>query len=446
MRNVSSSSFIPLLAFVFLFNPPFNKKPFNIFSDQRILATTAPNKQRSKTETRGEDWPRFLGPRSDSTSKEKGLIQSWPPEGPPVIWSRELGPSYSAPVTSRGRLILFHRLGREEVLECLDAETGTQIWKQSYPTSFIDQYGYNNGPRSSPTIHLDRVYSLGAEGKLSCLDLDTGKIYWQRWINRDFQIPQNFFGVGGAPVIDGELIFLNTGARNGAGVIAVDKNTGETIWKTGNDGPSYSTPVIRTVHDVRIAIFFTREGLLAVETQSGNERYRYPFRSKNHYSVNVASPVVIDSHVFLSATYNTGAVLLKLEPTGLREIWKDRLAMQNHWATSIYHNGYLYGMDGRHESRSNFRCIEFMTGKIQWTADEGLGRSAFIMADNHLIALGERGHLALIQANPNRYIEKARVRVLNYPCWTPPILSHGLLYVRNENRIVCLSLRKKSAP
>ena len=191
-------------------------------------------------------------------------------------------------------------------------------------------------------------------------------------------------------------------------------------------------------------LFFSpRDGLLAVEARSGEERYRYPFRSRNHYSVNVASPVVVDDHVFLSATYNTGAVLLKLEPAGLKEIWRDRLAMQNHWATSIYHEGYLYGMDGRHETGSNFRCIEFMTGKMRWTADEGLGRSAFIMVEGHLIALGERGYLALIEANPDRYIEKARVRVLDYPCWTPPVLSHGLLYVRNETRLVCLNLRRK---
>ena len=394
-------------------------------------------------EDSGEDWPNFLGPRQDSISGEKGLIQSWPREGPPVVWSRELGPSYSGPVTSQGRLVLFHRVGMEEVVLCVDSGTGEEIWKKSYPTRYVDQFGYNGGPRSSPTIYLNRVYTYGAEGKLTCLDFRTGELLWQRWINRDYQVPQNFFGVGGAPVIDSELLFLNTGGPDGAGITAVNRNTGKTVWKASSDGASYSTPAVRTINGERLVIFFTREGLLAVEAHSGQERYRYPFRSRNHYSVNVASPVVVDDYVFLSATYNTGAVLLRLEPARLKEIWRDRLAMQNHWATSIYHQGYLYGMDGRHETGSNFRCIEFMTGKVRWTADEGLGRSAFIMAEDHLIALGERGDLALIEANPDRYVEKARVRVLDYPCWTPPILSHGLLYVRNETRLVCLNLRGK---
>jgi len=117
--------------------------------------------------------------------------------------------------------------------------------------------------------------------------------------------------------------------------------------------------------------------------------------------------------------------------------------MQNHWATSVYHQGNLYGMDGRHEYGSNFRCIELSTGKVRWTADQGLGRASFLMADGHLVALGERGELALVEVNPERYLAKARVKVLEYPCWTPPVLSHGLLYLRNENQLACLDLREK---
>ena len=391
----------------------------------------------------GEDWPNFLGPHFNATSRETGLLKSWPPGGPPVLWSRQLGASYSAPVTSRGHLVLFHRLGMEEVVECVDARTGVRIWKQSYPSTYVDQFGYNNGPRSSPTIDGSRVYTFGAEGKLTSLDFETGRILWQRWINQEYGVQQNFFGVGTAAIVEGDLILLNAGGPDGAGVIAFDKNTGDTVWKTSNEGASYSTPVVRTINRQRLAIVFARGGLLAVEVQSGQERYRYPFSSRNYYSVNAASPVVVEDYVFLSATYNTGAVLLKLKSGGLKKIWKDRLAMQNHWATSIYHGGYLYGMDGRHERSSNFRCIEFMTGKVRWTADRGLGRAAFIMADGHLIALGERGHLALIEVNPDSYGETARAQVLRYPCWTPPVLSHGLLYVRNETRLICLDLRVK---
>ena len=390
----------------------------------------------------GEDWPRFLGPRGNSTSMETGLLKRWPDEGPPKIWQRDLGRSFSPPVTSAGRLIIFHRVQAYEIVECLDSRTGHPLWEQKYPTGYQDRYGYNNGPRSSPAIDGEYVYTFGAEGKLACLDLSNGRILWQRWINRDYKVPQNFFGVGGSPVIEGNRILLNAGG-SGAGVLAVDKTSGETLWTTGDDEASYSTPTVTDLDGRRVAMFFTRNGFLAVDVTDGHELFRYPFRSRSHESVNAATPVVVGKHVFLSATYNTGAVLLKLNSQGIEEIWKDRLAMQNHWSTSIYKNGFLFGVDGRHEGGANFRSINFLTGKVRWKADLDLGRSGFILAEEHLIILGERGLLALVELNQDSYQEKARAQVLQYPCWTPPILSQGLLYLRNETRLVCLDLKGK---
>lgn len=398
-------------------------------------------KSSTALERKGEDWPRFLGPRGDGTSIERGLLKSLPPAAPPLLWSYSLGASFSPPVTSRGRLIIFHREGMEEVLECLDSSTGTRIWKQTYPTSYRDRYGYNNGPRSSPTIVGNRVYAFGAEGKLSCLDFEDGKIIWQRWINQDFKVEENFFGVGSAPVVDGSMILLNVGG-SGAGVVAIDRNSGKTIWKTSDQSASYSTPLVATVNNERLALFFTREGLLAVEAASGREVYRYPFRSRSYESVNAAKPVLVGNHVFLSATYNTGSVLLKLDPGQPREIWKSRSAMQNHWATSIHHQGNLYGVSGRHESGADIRCVDFKTGAVRWKAQPPLGRAGFILADGYFIAMGERGDLILIEVDPERYIEKGRVRLLTYPCWAPPVLSHGLLYLRNETKLLCLDLRE----
>lgn len=391
----------------------------------------------------GEDWPAFLGPRHDGTSAESGLAKSWPAAGPPVVWKRQVGDAYSAPVTAAGKLIVFHRVKDEEVVECLDAATGAPKWRHAYPTAYEDRYGYNGGPRCSPAIDGDRVYTYGAEGVLTCLKLDTGDPVWQRPVNKEHNVPQGFFGAGSAPVIDGDRILLNLGGPEKAGVAAFDKMTGKTLWTASNDGASYSTPQVRTIGGKRLGIFFTQAGLLVLDAADGTERYRSPFRSKLFESVNAASPVVLDDYVFLSATYGTGAALFKLEPGGLKVVWKDEDAMQNHWATSIYKDGFLYGMDGRHESGSNFRCIDFKTGEVKWTTDQGLGRASFVMADGHLIALGERGDLALIEVNPEKYSEKSRFQPLRYPCWTPPILSHGVLYIRNENTLIALDVKAK---
>jgi outer membrane protein assembly factor BamB len=389
----------------------------------------------------GEDWPRFLGPQQDGTSRETGLARLWPASGPPRIWAREVGSAYAAPVVSRGRLIVFHRVGDRELLDCLDAATGAPLWSHGYPTAYEDRYGYNNGPRASPAIDGDRVYALGAEGVLTCLDLASGRLVWQRAVNRDFRVPQGFFGAGTAPVVESGRVLVNAGGLDGAGIVAFDAGDGRTLWQAGSDGASYSTPVVRTIGGKRLAVFFTQAGLVVLDPASGAELHRFPFRSRAYESVNAASPLVVGDLVFLSATYNTGAVLLRLVPGRLETVWRSRDAMQNHWATSIHRDGFVYGTDGRHESGANLRCIELLTGRVCWTSDRGLGRASFLMAEGNLVVLGERGDLALVEVNPERYVEKARARVLHYPCWTPPVLAHGRLYLRNENRIVCLDLR-----
>ena len=351
---------------------------------------------------------------------------------------------------SNGKLILFHRVGDEEVIECVDALDGSKVfWQDKYPTTYQDRYRYNGGPRSSATINENRVYAFGAQGVLTCVDFETGARLWQRNLNTDYEAEEGFFGVGTAPVIEGDLLLLNVGGANGAGVVAVNKLTGETAWKTSDDSASYSTPIVKTVNGERLAIFYTGEGLLVLEPETGKERYTYPFRSTIRESAIAASPVLIDDVVFLSATYNIGAVALQLTPDGLKEIWKNPKSLQTHWATSVFLDGKLYGLHGRHQGNAHFRCIDFATGELVWEAPDDygrnnhprLGRASFIMAEGHIIALGENGSLALIEVNPERYTEKTRAQLLKGPVYTPPVLAQGLLYIRNEYKIICLDLR-----
>ncbi|HIA47256.1 MAG TPA: alcohol dehydrogenase [Candidatus Hydrogenedentes bacterium] len=389
----------------------------------------------------GEDWPRFLGPRRDGTSSETGFLTEWSEDGPPVLWERHIGEGYGAPVISKGKLIFFHRIDDHEVIECVNAEDASQVfWTQRYPTTYVDDYGSNNGPRSSPTIDGEHVYTYGAQGMLTCVDFQTGSVLWQRQVNKEYRVHKGFFGAGSAPVIDDNLLLLNVGGP-GAGIVAFDKISGETVWKTSDDEASYSTPIIATVHGERLALFHTADGFLAVETKTGKVQYRYPFRSPAAASAIAATPVLLDDIVFLSGSYQIGAVALKLTPDGLQEVWRSPTAMQSHWATSVYHEGYLYGVTGRHEQGSKLRCIEFLTGKVVWTADRGISRASYVMAAGYLIAVGERGEFALIKVTPEGYTEKSRAKVMRYQVRTPPVLSHGLVYIRSERKLKCLDLR-----
>lgn len=396
----------------------------------------------SPTFETGHDWPNFLGPDRNGISADTNLLSNWPEEGPPLVWEREIGEGYGAPVIADGKLIFFHRVGDNEVVACVSAVDGSDvIWTQSYPTRYRSQYGDGGGPRSSATIDGDRVYTFGAEGVLTCLDFGNGNIVWQREVNKQYKVSRGFFGAGSAPVIEGDLLFLNVGG-SGAGVVAFDTSTGDAVWQITNDKASYSTPIVATIHGERLAIFHSRNGLLILEPKTGTLLHSYPFQSPMNASAIAATPLVIDDTIFLSAAYGVGSVALRITPDGLEEVWKSLSAMQNHWATSIYHEGYLYGVNGRHEGGSKLRCIDFETGEVQWDAGRNLIRVTMIMADGRLIAVTERGELGLLEVNPKEYKEIATARVMPARVRTPPVLAQGLLYLRSDRQLKCFNLRQ----
>ncbi len=230
------------------------------------------------------------------------------------------GTGYSSPAVAGERLVYLHRVGNEEIVECLHSETGARYWKFSYPTQFSDRYGYNNGPRASPVIDGDRVYTIGAEGKLHCLKLETGQLYWKRDIAGEFKVPQDFFGVASTPLIEGDALIVNVGAPGGPCVAAFDKRTGKMLWGAGDLwGASYASPVPAVLHGKRRLLVFAggesqppTGGLLSIDPVTGAIDFQFPWRSRSYESVNASCPVAIGNQVFVSASYKTGGALLDL--------------------------------------------------------------------------------------------------------------------------------------
>lgn len=428
----------------------------------------------------GEDWPQFLGPRANATSSETGLLEKWGAKGPPLLWSKAIGTGYSAPSILGNQLVLHHRLGDEEIVECFDAPTGRPIWRYAYPSRFVDPYGYNNGPRCSPLLTPDFCYTFGAEGKLVCLDFKTGKLVWQRDTAKDWDIPPAFFGVGSSPVLEGNILIVMVGGQPNSGMVGFDAKTGKTLWEsvgernwqgvpmTGWPGErvvewvrhekqaSYATPVLTTIHDQRRAFCLMRQGLVCLDPNTGAVDFSFWFRSRANDSVNAANPVVVDDRVFISgAYYRVGSVLLKVRPDMKRvdEVWRGT-ALEIHWTTPVYHDGYLYAFSGRNEPDARFRCVEFKTGDIMWDREESwrhsvdppnvYGRGSLILADGKLIVFGEAGLLGMFKVSPQQPEEICRFQVpqLSYPCWAGPVLSRKRLYLRSEDRLICFDLAR----
>jgi outer membrane protein assembly factor BamB len=387
------------------------------------------------------DWPQFLGPQRNGTVPEKDLTLPWPAGGPRLLWRCPVGEGYSGPVVVGGRLILFHRLGGEEVVEAMTADRGQRLWRFAYPCDYEDDFGVGNGPRATPLVAGRRVYTLGVTGWLHCLDLEDGRLLWKRDLVRDYAVPQNFFGVGSSPVLAGSRLLLNLGGKE-AGILALEADSGKEVWRATRDGASYASPLLASLAGRPTAVFFTRQGVVLLDPDSGAVRYQRRWRSRSQASVNAASPVVVGDLVFVSACYETGALLLRVRPQGVEEVWHSDAALSCHYNTPIYYRGHLYGIDGRQESGARLRCLELASGKVRWTRED-FGCASLLLVGDKLLALTERGDLVAIQATPAGYQELARAAILQAPpCRAEPALANGRLYARDRQHLACWDLRR----
>jgi outer membrane protein assembly factor BamB len=399
------------------------------------------------------DWHRFLGPDGDGSSPETGIIKPWPKAGLKKLWECPLGTGYSPPSVAGGKLYTFDRVGDDNRLECRDARTGKLAWTSKTATNYVDSYGYDPGPRACPVIDGDRVYAYAADGVLACVNAATGKEVWKLDLSAKYHAHQNFFGVGSAPLVHGDLLLVAVGGSppgrqpfefketkgNGSAVVALEKLTGVEKWRVSDELASYTTPVVRTIGGKPTGLYFARGGLLGFDPANGKELFQKPYRSKLTESVNAANPVVVGDEVLLSECYENGSTLLKISGGKVTTVWADGTreredrALASHWCTPIYADGFVYGCDGRNANDAELRCVEWATGTVKWV-ERRTTRCTLLKVDGHLISLGEQGELRLIKLNPAKYDEVSRWEVpgLGYPAWAPPVLSNGVLYVRGK--------------
>jgi len=390
------------------------------------------------------DWPQFLGPTRNGVYTGADLAESWPSKGPPVIWQRAVGHGFSGPAVADGKLILFQRRSDNEEIQCLDARTGSPIWNFDYPTRYQDEFGFDDGPRATPTIAEQRVYTFGAEGMLHCLELGSGKKIWSADIKSQFQAPNGFFGMACSPLVEGSALLINVGGPKGAGIVAFDKSTGKVLWKASDDEASYSSPVAATIAGERLALFFTRNGFVAIDPVRGSIRFQCPWHSRSRTSVNAATPLVMGDSVFVSASYGTGAMLLHSQGKEFEKVWSGDDLLSNHYATSVERNGLLYGIHGRTDPgfspRPSLRCVDLKKRTVCWEA-QSVGAASIMLAGDQLLILTEKGELVQAAATPEFFKPKCRAQILDSQVRAFPALANGLFYARSKDQLVCLDLR-----
>ncbi len=386
-----------------------------------------------------QDWPQWLGPDRDGQYSGPALRTDWPDGGPAELWRRPAGEGFAGPVVAGERLLLFHRLDGREVLEALDAASGRPLWRHDAPTAYRDDFGFDEGPRSVPVVAGGRIFTFGAQGRLSAVSLETGDPLWEVDTAERFGVRKGFFGAAGSPLVEGGRVITNIGGDD-AGIVAFDAESGAVLWTATSHEASYSSGVAADIGGVRQAIFLTRAGLVGLDPATGAIRFEQTWRSRLRASVNAATPLVIGDLIFASASYGTGAVVYQAEGPELTALWSSDDALSNHYATSVHHDGYLYGFHGRQEYGPSFRAVELRTGAVQWSEDRFMAGSVTLAGDR-LVIVRESGELVIAAAAPDAFTPLARAQILPPVVRAYPALAGGLLYVRNGDTLVCVDLR-----
>jgi outer membrane protein assembly factor BamB len=393
-----------------------------------------------------DDWPQWRGPRREGVSAESDLLTAWPPGGPPVLWRVKGGEGYSSLAVADGRVTTLVQDGNGEAVVCWDADTGRELWRFPYPARYTT--GNGSGPRSTPTVDGDRVYTVGATGLFHCLEAATGKQLWEHDLLRETGAANLQWGVSFSPLVHGDLVITNPGGKGGRSVVAFDKQDGKRVWQALDNPAGYSSPIAVTAGGIPQVIVFTGDALVSLAPDDGQLYWSYPWTTS--FGVNAATPIFFRArsgertldYLFISSGYGKGCAVLKVVLEGgracVRMVYENN-RMRNHFSSSVRVGDHFYGLD-----EDRLTCMEVRTGKVAWQ-ERGFGKGALIAAGRHLLVLGETGTLALVEAAPDAYRELARFEVFEGRCWTAPALAHGRLYLRDEKEVVCLDLRKKSS-
>jgi outer membrane protein assembly factor BamB len=401
-----------------------------------------------------DDWPQWQGPDRNAMSKETGLLQEWSKGGPTLAWEiKGLGGGDSAPSVSGGRLFGMSNRGGYEVVWALSEKDGKTLWTTNLGPAFNQDWPQGKeGPGCTPTVDGDLVYVEGLGGNVDCLRTKDGSIVWRASLTQDFggEVPN--WSYRESPLVDGDKVILTPGGP-GATLVALDKNTGKTIWKSqvpGNPKAAYSSPIAIDFGGQRQYVQFTQKALIGVAASDGKFLWRYG-RAANGFGVSCSTPIYHDGEVFAASAYGAGGGLVKLSKDAdgkftAEEIYLSK-KMQNHHGGMILLDGSLYGANGGNEGGA-LVCLDFQTGKVLWDerddAEHRAPKGSVAYADGRIYYRTEAGPVLLIEPSPKSYIERGRFEQPDrsrLPAWSHPVIANGKLYVRDQDILFCYDVK-----
>jgi outer membrane protein assembly factor BamB len=388
-------------------------------------------------QTTSFDWPQWRGPDRSGVSRETGLAREWPPAGPPLVWTATgLGEGYGTVAVAGGRVFVQSARNRQSAVHAIDASNGRYIWSKALGAAGTNDRG--SGPRGTPTVDGDRLYVLTENGDLACLLAQDASVVWQRNILRDFGGRNIPWLISESPLIDGDRVIVTPGGGK-AGMVALDKMTGKTVWQSQglSDAAGYASPVVVEVGGVRAYTTITASAGVGVRASDGRLLWRYPAAA--NYTANIATPLVAGTQVFYTSAYGTGGGLVNLrEAFGeirAEEVYFTR-DMQNHHGGVVLVDGVLYGF-----SNAILTAIDFASGKTLWR-HRSVGKGAITYADRRMYILSENNVVGLAEVSATVYRETGRFEIADQglPSWAHPVVSNKRLYIRNQGALAAYDI------
>lgn len=431
-----------------------------------------------------DDWPRWMGPQYDGVWREKGMVDKFPEEGPKVVWRQPIGAGYSGPSIANGRIFAMDRtedkgvgikvenkvpgeMAGGERIQCLDASTGKEIWSVNYDCPY--KIAYPTGPRCTPTVDGELVFTLGAMGHLKCLKVDDGSVVWEKALMSEYKTKPPLWGFASHPYVDGNQLIVPVGGE-GSALVAFEKKTGKELWRAGTTNDiGYAPVVIYEPNDAngeRQLIFWHGKGITSFNPDDGAENWFVKFPEEPNASiVTIATPVLTGNQLLIAEFYK-GALLLEIgsNPPSVKEVWRNfkknpRLndALNAMMATPVVSQGLAYCVAYNRRGQGVMRCVELATGEMKWNEEKWLDDKALMFSNGFITPNEEKffifndlGELMIVQLTAEGMVELDRAKLLEPTSvargrdvvWSHPAYSDGKMVVRNDKEIICVDLKK----
>jgi outer membrane protein assembly factor BamB len=393
------------------------------------------------SEGSAQDWPQWRGPNRDGVIASLTGPKSWP-ERMKTVWKVEVGIGHSSPILAGKRIYLFSRQQENEVMSCLDLETGKEVWRDSYPASYTMNpaaVSHGKGPKSTPIFHDSKIYTLGISGILTCYDAASGRVRWRKEFSKQFKATSPFFGSATSPLFYNGTVVVHVGGNDSGALTAFDADTGEVRWSWTGDGPGYASPILFESGGLMQIVTQTQKSVAGFSASSGELLWRIPFETE--YVQNIITPVAYKDLIIYSGI-DKGTAAVRLQNRSgkweTEQVWFNQ-DVSMYMSSPVISGDYLYGLS--HKRKGQLFCIDARSGKTAWTSNGREGDNAAIVTGGQLVfVLNDGAELTVLKTDPKQMSILKKYSVADSSTWAHPVIVGNRLLIKDTSHLALLSL------